>query len=69
MSAIRLAWLDSRAVEQLCAVDELEWMFGFDDGDECCYYDDQWNGSYDHGVWIAGCCCECQQWGCEYGGG
>jgi hypothetical protein len=50
-------------------VDELEWMFGFDDSDECCYYHDQWNGSYDHGIWIAGCCCECQQWGCEYGGG
>jgi hypothetical protein len=40
-------------------MDELEWMFGVDNGHERCYYDDQRNGGYDYGIWAAGCCCEC----------
>jgi hypothetical protein len=31
--------LDSRAMEYFCAVDELVWMFGFNDGDKRYDYD------------------------------
>ena len=37
VSAIRLAWLDSRTVEHECAVDVLERMLCVNDRDECRY--------------------------------
>jgi hypothetical protein len=57
VSAIRLAWLDRRALEYCGAVDHVDWMFGQDHGDECRDYHGEWEcGGYDS-IWVAGGCC------------
>jgi hypothetical protein len=57
MSAIRLAWLDCRTLEQFCALDYLEWVHGDDYSNECGDYHGEWECAHYYGIWAAGRCC------------
>lgn len=55
LPTFRLAWLDRRALEHCCTVDDLVGLLGHHDGYNRCYHHDQRDGGYDYGVWATGC--------------
>lgn len=67
MSCVRLAWLDRRALEHLCPMDDLVGLHG----EHHCYQRRhrhcKWHCYPDYRVWTAGCGCERHGGGCYDG--